>query len=96
MKVAFLTLGCKVNFYETEQMMEQFQSLGFDVVDFQEKADVYIVNTCTVTNMADRKSRQMLHLSLIHIFGAVLCNNRFCYRFPKGSVARGIQSKFDF
>ena len=58
MKVAF---GCKVNFYETEQMMEQFQSLGFDVVDFQEKADVYIVNTCTVTNMADRKSRQMLH-----------------------------------
>ena len=61
MKVAFLTLGCKVNFYETEQMMEQFQTLGFDVVDFQEKADVYIVNTCTVTNMADRKSRQMLH-----------------------------------
>ena len=50
MKVAFLTLGCKVNFYETEQMMEQFQTLGFDVVDFQEKADVYIVNTCTVTN----------------------------------------------
>ena len=61
MKVAFLTLGCKVNYYETEQMMEQFQTLGFDVVDFQEKADVYIVNTCTVTNMADRKSRQMLH-----------------------------------
>lgn len=61
MKVAFLTLGCKVNFYETEQMMEQFQTLGFDVVDFQEKADIYIVNTCTVTNMADRKSRQMLH-----------------------------------
>ena len=51
MKVAFLTLGCKVNFYETEQMMEQFQSLGFDVVDFQEKADVYIVNTCTVTEI---------------------------------------------
>ena len=43
------------------EMMEQFQTLGFDVVDFQEKADVYIVNTCTVTNMADRKSRQMLH-----------------------------------
>ena len=61
MKVAFLTLGCIVNFYDTEHMMEQFQTLGFDVVDFQEKADVYIVNTCTVTNMADRKSRQMLH-----------------------------------
>lgn len=61
MKVAFLTLGCKVNFYETERMMEQFQCLGFDIVDFDAASDVYIVNTCTVTNMADRKSRQMLH-----------------------------------
>lgn len=61
MKVAFLTLGCKVNFYETERMMNQFQKLGFDVVDFDGTADVYIINTCTVTNMADRKSRQMLH-----------------------------------
>lgn len=61
MKVAFLTLGCKVNFYETEQMMEQFQRLGFDIVDFDAPSDVYIINTCTVTNMADRKSRQMLH-----------------------------------
>ncbi len=61
MKVAFLTLGCKVNFYETEKMMEQFQSYGFSVVEFREKADVYVINTCTVTNMADRKSRQMIH-----------------------------------
>ena len=61
MKVAFLTLGCKVNFYETEKMMEQFRKKGFTVVDFKEKADVYIINTCTVTNIADRKSRQMLH-----------------------------------
>ena len=45
MKVAFLTLGCKVNYYETERMMEQFQKLGFDIVDFTETADVYIVNT---------------------------------------------------
>lgn len=60
-KVAFLTLGCKVNFYETEKMMEQFQEIGFEVVDFSDFADVYIINTCTVTNMADRKSRQMLH-----------------------------------
>lgn len=60
-KVAFLTLGCKVNFYETEKMIAQFQNLGFEIVDFSDKADVYIVNTCTVTNMADRKSRQMLH-----------------------------------
>ena len=61
MKVAFLTLGCKVNFYETEKMSEQFRQKGFDVVDFQEEADIYVVNTCTVTNIADRKSRQMLH-----------------------------------
>lgn len=61
MRIAFLTLGCKVNFYETEKMMEQFQKFGFDIVDFTDPADVYIVNTCTVTNMADRKSRQMLH-----------------------------------
>lgn len=60
-KVAFLTLGCKVNFYETEKMMEQFQGLGFEIVDFSDYSDIYIVNTCTVTNMADRKSRQMLH-----------------------------------
>lgn len=61
MKAAFLTLGCKVNFYETEKMIEQFREKGFEIVDFKEKAEVYIINTCTVTNMADRKSRQMLH-----------------------------------
>ena len=60
MKTAFLTLGCKVNFYETEKMMEQFRQRGFEIVDFKEKADVYVINTCTVTNMADRKSRQMI------------------------------------
>ncbi len=61
MKVAFLTLGCKVNFYETEKMIEQFQRNGFSVVGFSERADIYVINTCTVTNMADRKSRQMIH-----------------------------------
>lgn len=61
MRAAFLTLGCKVNFYETEKMMEQFRQRGFEIVDFKERADVYIINTCTVTNMADRKSRQMIH-----------------------------------
>ncbi|MCI8793017.1 MAG: tRNA (N(6)-L-threonylcarbamoyladenosine(37)-C(2))-methylthiotransferase MtaB [Eubacterium sp.] len=61
MRAAFLTLGCKVNFYETEKMMEQFCQRGFEIVDFKERADVYIINTCTVTNMADRKSRQMIH-----------------------------------
>ena len=59
--VAFLTLGCKVNSYETDAMEQLFLKSGYDIVDFNSKADVYIVNTCSVTNMADRKSRQMLH-----------------------------------
>jgi len=58
---AFLSLGCKVNSYETEAIRESFVSAGYDIVDFKELADVYVVNTCTVTNIADRKSRQMLH-----------------------------------
>lgn len=59
--VAFLTLGCKVNTYETNAMELLFTEAGYDVVSFSEKADIYVVNTCSVTNMADRKSRQMLH-----------------------------------
>lgn len=61
MKIAFLTLGCKVNSYETEKMKIQFETEGYEIVSFSEKADVYVVNTCTVTNIADRKSRKMLH-----------------------------------
>lgn len=61
MRVGFLTLGCKVNSYETEKMKIKFEEQGHTVVAFEEKADVYIVNTCTVTNIADRKSRKMLH-----------------------------------
>ena len=58
--VAFITLGCKVNQYETNAMTQQFIKKGYEVVDHTKKADIYIVNTCTVTNMSDRKSRQML------------------------------------
>ena len=58
--VAFYTLGCKVNQYETNAMEQQFIKNGYEIVDNTEKADIYIVNTCTVTNMAERKSRQML------------------------------------
>ena len=61
MKIAFLTLGCKVNFYETERMKSQFEDAGYRIVAFSEQADIYLVNTCTVTNIADRKSRKMLH-----------------------------------
>ncbi len=60
-KAALHNLGCKVNSYETEAMGELLSGAGYEIVSFEEKADVYVINTCTVTNMADRKSRQMLH-----------------------------------
>ena len=59
--VAFHNLGCKVNDYETDIMQQKFAENGFKVVPFTDKADIYVINTCTVTNIADRKSRQMLH-----------------------------------
>ena len=60
-KVAFHTLGCKVNTYETDAMEQMLLSHGYEIVSFENQADIYIINTCSVTNMADRKSRQMLH-----------------------------------
>ncbi len=60
MKVAFATLGCRVNQYESEAMTEMFLKEGYEVVDFKNLADVYVINTCTVTNMGDKKSRQMV------------------------------------
>lgn len=59
--IALRNLGCKVNGYETEIMQRLLKEKGYNIVPFEEKADIYIVNTCTVTNIADRKSRQMLH-----------------------------------
>lgn len=59
-RVAFYTLGCKTNQYDTEAMQEQFIKSGYQVVGFQQHSDVYVVNTCTVTNLGDRKSRQMI------------------------------------
>ena len=60
-KAALHNLGCKVNAYETEAMQEMLEQNGYEIVPFAEGADVYVINTCTVTNMADHKSRQMLH-----------------------------------
>lgn len=60
-KAALHNLGCKVNAYETAAMREMLENAGYEIVPFQEGADIYIINTCTVTNIADRKSRQMLH-----------------------------------
>ncbi|MBE5847467.1 MAG: MiaB/RimO family radical SAM methylthiotransferase [Lachnospiraceae bacterium] len=59
--IAFHNLGCKVNAYETDAMMESLTAAGYQIVPFESEADIYIVNTCSVTNIADRKSRQMLH-----------------------------------
>ena len=60
-KAAFHNLGCKVNSYETEAMQQLLEDAGYEIVPFREGSDVYIINTCSVTNVADRKSRQMLH-----------------------------------
>ena len=59
-KIAFITLGCKVNQYETNAMIQKLIEQGYNIVEHTKKADIYIINTCTVTNMSDRKSRQML------------------------------------
>lgn len=59
-RAAFYTLGCKVNQYETEAISEMFEKAGYKIVDFEDEADVYVINTCTVTNLSDRKSRQMI------------------------------------
>lgn len=59
--IAFHNLGCKVNAYETEIMIQNAQAAGYEIVQFSQISDIYVINTCTVTNIADRKSRQMLH-----------------------------------
>ena len=58
MKIAFHTLGCKVNQYDTQVMLELLKSAGHEIVDYGQPADVCIINTCTVTHIADKKSRQ--------------------------------------
>lgn len=64
MKVAIQSLGCKVNLYESEYIMDQFQKAGYEIVPFQEIADVYIINTCSVTNTSDVKSRKVIHQAI--------------------------------
>ncbi len=72
-KVSFYTLGCRVNQYETEMMKERFESLGWEIAGEGEWADAYIINTCTVTNMADRKSRQFIRRCRRQNENAVIC-----------------------
>ncbi len=71
--VAFHTLGCKVNHYETEAVWELFKNEGYEKVDFKEVADVYIINTCTVTNTGDKKSRQVIRRAIRRNPEAVMC-----------------------
>ena len=59
-KVAFYTYGCKVNQYETNAIAQKFIEAGYKTVEFDSKADIYVINTCTVTSMADKKSRQII------------------------------------
>lgn len=72
LKAAFHNLGCKVNAYEAEAMQQMLTAAGYEIVPFTETADVYVINTCTVTNIADRKSRQMLHRAKKQNPGAVV------------------------
>ena len=74
MKVAFHTLGCKVNQYETEAIREQFARAGHEIIGEDGSADVYIINTCTVTNLADRKSRQFIRKAKKNNRDAVIAN----------------------
>ncbi len=60
MKIAITTLGCRVNQYESEAMVEKFIREGYEVAQFHDFSDVYVINTCSVTNMSDKKSRQMI------------------------------------
>ena len=71
-KVAFYTLGCKVNQYETEAMIEAFENAGYEIVEYDGYSDIYIINTCTVTNMGDRKSRQIIRRAMDHNPDAVI------------------------
>ena len=96
MKVAFYTLGCKVNQYETNAMSQAFIEKGYNVTDFESEADIYIINTCTVTNIADRKSRQMLRRSkqlnpnAIIVAVRVLCSN------SKRTTSKDRRNRLDF
>lgn len=80
LRIAFFTLGCKVNQYETSIMMQRFSAEGFDIVDDREDADVYVVNSCTVTATGDRKSHQVLRRFRRQNPSAVLC---LCGCFPQ-------------
>ncbi|RKJ60475.1 tRNA (N(6)-L-threonylcarbamoyladenosine(37)-C(2))-methylthiotransferase MtaB, partial [Butyricicoccus sp. 1XD8-22] len=71
--VAFHTLGCKVNHYETEAIWQLFKEQGYERTEFEHQADVYVINTCTVTNTGDKKSRQVIRRAVRQNPDAVIC-----------------------
>ena len=78
MKVSFYTLGCKVNLYETETIINKFKKKGYEIVDFNDKADIVVINTCTVTNTSDKKSRNIIRQAVKNNDGAIIVNPREC------------------
>ncbi len=83
MKAAFYTLGCKVNQYETQSMLEQLKSAGYSIVSCEEKADVYIINSCTVTASSDQKTRQTVrHYKRLHPSAAVVLTGCMPQAYP--------------
>jgi threonylcarbamoyladenosine tRNA methylthiotransferase MtaB len=82
MKVAFHTLGCKVNMYETNGMIQKFEEAGYELVNFNDFADIYVVNTCTVTSISDKKSRQFLRQAKkINPNGIIIATRMLCTSF---------------
>lgn len=72
MKVSFYTLGCKVNLYETETIINKFKKKGYEIVDFNDRADIVVINTCTVTNTSDKKSRNIIRQAVKNNDGAII------------------------
>ena len=101
MKAAFYTLGCKVNSYETEVNIEVFKNNGYEIVPFEEKADVYIINTCSVTNTSDQKSRKIIREAVKRGNGAIVvvmgCYSQIKYmeasKIPGVSIVIGTNNK---
>ena len=102
MKVAFLTLGCKVNKYETDLLKEKFEMAGHFVVDFDSKADMYCINSCSVTNMSDRKTRQMMSKArkqnpdaIVAVIGCSVQSDKGNDGFLEADVILGNDEKMD-
>lgn len=92
----FIHFGCKVNQYETNGMIQKFEENGCEIVDFNEIADIYVVNTCTVTNISDRKSRQFLrHAKKINPNGIIIAVRMLCSGCQKRN-RRYSRNRFSF